>query len=359
MKSFWNNKKVFLTGHTGFKGTWLSLYLKHLGAEVSGYALSPTSEPSLFNLIGDKQIVRTSTIADIRNQEALEKALQNSNPDVIFHLAAQPLVRLSYQDPLGTIETNITGTANLLHACRNLDNLKAVVVVTTDKCYENREWHWPYRETDSLGGHDPYSASKACTEIITQSFTRSFFHPDDYLQHNTAIATARAGNVIGGGDWSEDRLIPDAIRTLQNGSSLEIRHPQAIRPWQHVLDPLNGYLLLARRLVEEGVEFNGPWNFGPAENQSETVEDILNQLNTQLDNRIEWHTSPETDHPHEAGLLKLDCSKARAILNWQPVLDLEQSMHYTADWYQRHLANEDSLDICMQQIQSFESEKPQ
>ena len=268
-KLFWRNKKVFLTGHTGFKGAWLSLWLQHLGAEVTGFALKPPSNPSFYD-VTDISKNMVSIEGDVRDFNALKEALVNSNAEIVFHLAAQSLVRLSYENPIETYSTNIMGTVNLLEAVRNCSSVRSVVNITTDKCYENKEWLWSYRENEPLGGYDPYSSSKACSELVTSSFTNSFFNPKSYEIHGVAIATARAGNVIGGGDWSKDRLIPDILNSVINKQPVKLRNPRSVRPWQHVLEPLDGYLKLAQKLYEAGGEYSSAWNFGPKEEDAKS-----------------------------------------------------------------------------------------
>jgi CDP-glucose 4,6-dehydratase len=317
-------KRVLLTGHTGFKGSWLALWLRELGAEISGLALAPGSTPSHWDLLGLD--IRERRL-DIRDGAAVATALRDAAPDIVFHLAAQPLVRRSYRDPVETWSTNVMGSVNLLEACRTLPSLRAIVVVTTDKCYQNREWAWGYRENDALGGHDPYSASKAGAELVAASYRDSFFNrPGAPL-----LATARAGNVIGGGDWSEDRLIPDLVRALASGTPLEIRSPQATRPWQHVLESLAGYLLLGQKLLEGRPEFATAWNFGPDSGDNRSVEDVLSRLRRHWP-ALAWHVTPQAQ-PHEATLLYLDSSKARQQLGWKPVWALDDCLAATAGWY--------------------------
>jgi len=355
VSSFWQDRRIFLTGHTGFKGSWLSLWLQQMGAKVAGYALAPHTTPNLFtaaNVAGRM----TSTIGDLGDVTALKTALANHRPEIVFHLAAQSLVRLSYQDPIGTYETNTLGTARLLEAVRSCDSVRAVVIVTTDKCYENKEWVWPYRESDPLGGHDPYSNSKACAELVTNAYRSSFFPMDRYAEHHVAIATARAGNVIGGGDWSADRLIADIVRAFCAGETLHIRNPKAIRPWQHVLEPLLGYLLLSRQLVQHGTKFSGAWNFGPRYEDAMPVEWIVEHLASR------WNASGGTKpawqidsgpHPHEAQMLKLDWTKASVELGWSPRLNLAQALDLTLDWYQSALAGKSGREKCVSQITKY------
>ena len=319
-------KRVLVTGHTGFKGSWLSLWLKQLGAEVVGISLSPQTQPNHWDLLGLESTVQHHEL-DIRQASEVASVFKASQPEMVFHLAAQPLVRHSYRDPLQTWSTNVMGTANVLEACRQTRSVRAILAVTTDKCYENQEWVWGYRETDRLGGHDPYSASKASSELVAASYRRAFFHTDGA----PLLATARAGNVIGGGDWSEDRLIPDLVRALLAQESVEIRSPNATRPWQHVLESLSGYLLLGQKLIEGNKNFESAWNFGPDRNGNRTVADVLNRLKTYWP-EVKWHQTA-SPQPHEASLLYLDSAKAHNHLGWQPVWDLDATLEQTADWY--------------------------
>lgn len=350
---FWRGKKVFLTGHTGFKGSWLALWLTQLGAEVSGFALAPPTYPNLFQLAEVGQRVH-SIIGDVRDREALQSALQQSGAEIVLHLAAQALVRDSYAYPIETFAINVMGTAHLLESVRKTPSVKAVVNVTTDKCYENREWVWGYREDEALGGFDPYSSSKACSELVTAAFRRSFFHPDSYSQHGVAVATARAGNVIGGGDWGKDRLIPDCLNWLLAGETISLRNPGAIRPWQHVLEPLSGYLLLAQRLYEQGPEFVGAWNFGPEDRDARPVLDVVSALCHHWGeaNPPQVLTSQQ---PHEAQYLKLDCSKAKSMLGWVPRLGLDQALVWIVEWTKANARGERVLDICLEQISRFDA----
>ena len=325
-QTFWEDKKVFLTGHTGFKGGWLSLLLQSLGAKVYGYALNPPTAPSFFNVAKVSQVLVLNTIADIRDITSLEKAMMSAKPDIVMHLAAQPLVRHSYLDPVETYATNVMGTVNLFEAVRKTTSVRAVVNVTTDKCYENREWIWPYREDEAMGGYDPYSSSKGCSELITAAYRRSFL-----ANAGIAVATARAGNVIGGGDWAEDRLIPDFLRAIDKNQTLMIRSPNAIRPWQHVLEPLAGYLLLAEHLFSQGDEFAQGWNFGPSDEDAKTVAWIVDKLVATIPN-AHWQIESQAQ-PHEANYLKLDSSKARIKLGWQPQWDLETTLQKIMDWH--------------------------
>ena len=329
-EKIYKNKKVFVTGHTGFKGSWLVLWLLELGAKVYGYSLSLPSEPNHYDLL---KMDIEAVFGEIRDAKKLKQSLVNFRPDIVFHLAAQPLVRRSYLDPVGTFETNIIGTVNLFEACRATDSVKAIVNITSDKCYENREWLWPYRENDPLGGHDPYSASKGCAELITTSYCRSFFPIAQYQKkHQTLIASARAGNVIGGGDWGENRLVPDIMRAASVQKKAVIRNPHSVRPWQHVLESLAGYLLLGAGLFEGKKEFSGAWNFGPHEESHKNVLSVIKELQDNW-NAIDFHISKIQDKLHEAGLLKLDCSKARHELGWRPVWGSSRTFAKTVSWY--------------------------
>jgi CDP-glucose 4,6-dehydratase len=352
-KRFWQGKRVFVTGHTGFKGSWLSLWLTRLGAEVTGYALEPPTCPSLFESCAVDRLMR-SIIADVRDKDALLGAMKAAAPEIVLHMAAQPLVRESYRDPLDTYATNVMGTVHLLEAVRNCDSVKAVVNVTTDKCYENREWVWGYREDEPLGGYDPYSSSKACSEIVTAAYRSSFFNPHQHDRHGVALASARAGNVIGGGDWADDRLVPDCIRALLGGEKIVIRNPAAIRPWQHVLEPLAGYLLLAQRLHEEGARYAGPWNFGPSEEDARPVAWIVEKICAAWGEGAGYDID-RGEHPHEAHYLKLDCSKARSCLGWRPRWDLERAIGMIIDWTKVYRANGDLREACYRQIDQYSS----
>ena len=334
----YKGKRIFLTGHTGFKGSWLNLWLKSLGAEVYDYALAPNTNPSHFELLGGNKEFR-GVFADIRDRENLKQSLRSFNPDIIFHLAAQPLVRESYKNPVATFESNVIGTLNILDCARKLESLKAIVVITTDKVYENKEWIWGYRENDALGGYDPYSASKACAEIVTDSMRNSFFNINEFgKSHQVLIATARAGNVIGGGDWSEDRLIPDIIKAVCANKSVKIRNPKSTRPWQHVLEPLRGYLMLGEKLLEGKKEFATAFNFGPNLQDNLRVEEIL-KITKNLWDKVDYVLECDSNAPHEAGLLMLDVAKAQKLLNWEPVMNSLESIKYTISWYREIYEN--------------------
>jgi CDP-glucose 4,6-dehydratase len=354
----WRGRRVFLTGHTGFKGGWLALWLTQLGATVRGYALDPATEPSLFATarIGS---VLDDLRGDIRDASTLDRALQDFAPEVVFHLAAQPLVRYSYEDPIGTLETNVIGTAKVLDAVRRTPSVRAVVSVTTDKCYENKEWVWPYRETDPLGGYDPYSSSKACAEIVSATFRQSYFPVHTLGQpngHSVAIATARAGNVIGGGDWSTDRLIPDLVRGFLSGQPVGIRHPHAIRPWQHVLEPLHGYILLAEKLLapdrHHAARYATAYNFGPSDTDARPVAWIAEQMTAFWGNGASW-VLDSAPTPHEAGYLKLDSSRAHADLGWHPHLSLQQALELLVGWYRAWQSGSDMHALTLTQIEQY------
>ncbi|OZB38510.1 MAG: CDP-glucose 4,6-dehydratase [Acidiphilium sp. 34-60-192] len=337
----WAGQSVFLTGHTGFKGSWLMAWLEQMGAAVTGFSLPPDT-----GSLGDRLGHGKAGLGDIRNASALKAAMQKASPLVVLHLAAQALVRHSYVDPLATFATNVMGTAHLLEAVRATPSVQAVVVITTDKCYENREWPWPYRETDALGGHDPYSASKAGSELVTSCWRRSFLAASD-----VAVASARAGNVIGGGDWSPDRLVPDCVQAFAAGSIVQIRNPRATRPWQHVLDPLCGYLLLAERLLA-GEPVAEAWNFGPGMDDVRPVSEVVRILAECWGEDADWAIDGG-DHPHEAGLLAVDAAQARVRLGWRPRLPLAEGLRMTAQWYQRHRAGEDARRLVLEDLEHY------
>ncbi|MGP7817099.1 CDP-glucose 4,6-dehydratase [Niallia sp. 01092] len=355
---FWKDKKVLITGNTGFKGSWLSLWLHSLGAKVTGYSLHPPTSPSLFELCEINKLVPT-TFADIRDKKKVEETVFADKPDIIIHMAAQPLVRASYLNPVETYETNVMGTVNLLEAVRSAVNrgikIKAVVNVTTDKCYENKEWHWAYRENETLGGYDPYSNSKACSELVTDAYRNSFFNSGNYESHGVAIGTARAGNVIGGGDWAEDRLIPDCVRTLLNGEKILIRNPHAIRPWQHVLDPLSGYLTLAEKLYKDGPMYAEGWNFGPDDNDGKQVEWIVKTICKKWGTDANYEVE-KGEHPHEAHFLRLDCSKAKKQLGWLPKWDAGHALEKVVEWTEAYKKNQDLSAVCLKQIKEYINE---
>ena len=351
--TFWNGKRVFLTGHTGFKGSWLSIWLHSLGASVTGYALEPPTDPSLFELAKVGELM-TSVIADIRDLERLKAEMAAASPDIVIHMAAQPLVRDSYKIPVETYATNVMGTVHLLEAVRACHSVRAVVNVTTDKVYENREWVWGYRENEAFGGYDPYSNSKACSELVTAAYRSSYFNPADYTRHGVALASARAGNVIGGGDWAVDRLVPDILRAILTDEPVRIRNPYAVRPWQHVLEPLSGYLTLARKLYMDGIRFAEGWNFGPSDDDARPVEWIVHRMCDCWGNGARYEID-NGEHPHEAHYLKLDCSKARADLGWQPRWSLERSLDSIIAWTHAYRRQGDLRDECLQQIREYQA----
>ena len=349
--AFWSGKRVFVTGHTGFKGSWLCLWLQQLGAEVTGYALQPPTDPSLFEVA---QVARgmKSITGDIRDGEELAGAMQATAPDIVIHMAAQPLVRYSYIAPVETYSTNVMGTVHLLEAVRKTVSVRAVVNVTSDKCYENREWVWGYRENEAMGGYDPYSSSKGCAELVVSAYRNSYFNPAKYSEHHVALASGRAGNVIGGGDWADDRLIPDILRAISAGHPVVIRNPHAIRPWQHVLEPLAGYLQLAQKLYEQGVGYAEGWNFGPNEEDAKPVQWIVEQLAQQWGDGACWQLD-QANHPHEAHYLKLDCSKAKLHLGWQPRWNLTYTLQMIVAWQRAYLEKKDIHAKTLEQILDY------
>nr|WP_296182496.1 CDP-glucose 4,6-dehydratase [Pseudomonas sp. UBA1879] len=344
---FWRGKRVLLTGHTGFKGSWLSLWLARMGAQVTGFALDPGTEPSLFELACVSEGLDDQR-GDLRDLGTLLELIARAQPEIVLHLAAQPLVREGYRDPLGTYSTNVMGTLNLLDAIRQVGGVRACVLVTTDKVYANQEWLWPYRENEPLGGHDPYSSSKACCELLAQSYAASFFPADGYAEHGLALATARAGNVLGGGDFAPERLIPDVLKAWSADEPVTLRYPQAVRPWQHALEPLAGYLLLAERLYEHGPDYAGAWNFGPSDDDMCSVGDVVATL------ARHWPQAPglrvEPSDMHEAGLLRLDSARARQRLQWKPRWSLEQCLQHTVDWHLAWQRGEDMHDFTQRQL---------
>lgn len=344
---FWRGKRVFLTGHTGFKGGWLSLWLQTMGAEVHGYALNPPTDINLFTVAKVGNGMASSVIADIRHADKLKQAMQSASPEIVFHLAAQPLVRYSYVQPAETYEVNVMGTVNLLEAVRATPGVKAVVNITTDKCYENREWVWGYRENEAMGGFDPYSSSKGCAELVTSAYRQSFL-----LTAGIALASARAGNVIGGGDWAEDRLIPDFLRAMDACETLKIRSPQSTRPWQHVLEPLSGYLMLAERLYTDGQTFAEAWNFGPKDEDARPVGWIVERM-AEMRKDVMWQCD-ESLQPHEANYLKLDSSKANSQLNWQPRWRLKTALQKTIEWHEAWRNAEEMRAITLAQIDDYQ-----
>ncbi|HXI13998.1 MAG TPA: CDP-glucose 4,6-dehydratase [Thermoanaerobaculia bacterium] len=350
--SFWSGKRVLLTGHTGFKGSWLAMWLTSRGASVTGFALPPPYEPSLFRTVDLASSIE-SIEGDVRDLDALKRVVRSSKPQIVFHLAAQALVRASYESPVETYATNVMGTVHLLESVRQCEDTRAVVIVTSDKCYENREWVWGYREEDPMGGHDPYSNSKGCSELVTAAYSKSFFNGSPAAS-SARVASARAGNVIGGGDWAKDRLIPDIIEAFSQQSPVVIRSPKAVRPWQHVLEPLSGYVLLAEKLWEGGEDYTGGWNFGPSDADARPVDWIVERLRTIWGDGASWKLDGK-QHPHEAHLLKLDISKARSLLRWRPRLELGTALEWTAVWYREFLRDSGSArQMTERQIADFE-----
>ena len=348
---FWKDKKVFLTGHTGFKAGWLSLWLASMGAKVTGYALAPCTTPNLFEVLAIDSLIEKSHIADIRDLAGLQKAMSEAKPDVVIHMAAQPLVRYSYANPVETYATNVMGTVHVLESTRVIDSVRSTVVVTTDKCYENKEWVWGYRENELMGGHDPYSNSKGCAELVTSAYRRSYFSDSN---SSNMVASARAGNVIGGGDWSDDRLVPDAIKAFVANKPLMIRNPLATRPWQHVLEPLSGYLILAQALFEQGTAFACGWNFGPRDEDNRAVQEVVDLLISGWGETVRWEKEG-SEQPHEANFLKLDCSKARSQLGWIPKWNLEAATQKIVDWQKAFQAKENMQEISLAQINGYMS----
>lgn len=350
---FWQGKRVFLTGHTGFKGSWVSLWLQSLGAEVTGYALTPPTNPSLFVAAKVAHGMK-SIIGDVRDFDALQTAMRDAKPEIVIHMAAQPLVRYSYANPVETYATNVMGSVHFFEAVRSTDGIKAVVNVTSDKCYENREWVWAYREDEAMGGYDPYSNSKGCAELVTAAYRSSFFNPEHYKDHGVAIASARAGNVIGGGDWAADRLIPDFIRAIVSGERVVVRNPNAIRPWQHVLEPLSGYLLLAEKLYTHGTRFAEAWNFGPTDGDAKSVEWVIDHLVTHWGVGSGFRVDQSAVDLHEANFLKLDSSKARKSLGWQFQWDTSETVRRICRWYKAHLDGQDMKTYTLNEIDQYQ-----
>lgn len=351
--NFWQGKRVLVTGHTGFKGSWLTLWLQSKGAHVIGYALTPSTEPSLFEIANVANNI-TSVLGDVRDLAHLCSTFTKHEPQIVFHMAAQALVKRSYFDPVETYSTNVMGTVNLLEAIRATKSVKSVVNITSDKCYENREWVWGYRENEAMGGYDPYSNSKGCAELVTSAYRNSYFNPEKYQEHGVGLGSARAGNVIGGGDWAKDRLIPDMMRAIANNQPVKIRNPHSIRPWQHVLEPLSGYLILAEKLFENGQEYAEGWNFGPDDNDAKPVQWILDNLIKSWGDGANW-VLDGSEHPHEAHYLKLDCSKAKSRLNWQPKWTLAESINNICTWHKAYISGENMHTVCLQQIEQYES----
>ena len=351
--TFWKGKKVLITGHTGFKGSWLSLWLQTRGVNTIGYSLPPPTKPSLFE-IGNISEGMVSIKGDVRDLDHLKTVIAEHTPEIVIHMAAQSLVRYSYSNPIETYSTNVMGTANVLEAIRQTDSVKVVLIITSDKCYENREWLWGYRENDPMGGHDPYSSSKGCAELVTSAYRSSYFSKKDYQTHSVALASARAGNVIGGGDWGADRLVPDIMSAFMANQPVVIRFSKNIRPWQYVLEPLSGYLTIAEKLWENGGKFAGPWNFGPNDQGAKSVSWVADNLVKLWGQNASWVLDKKS-HPHEATYLKLDCSKAKSMLGWEPKLDLDTALKWTIEWYRGYTQNQDMRLITEGQISHYET----
>jgi len=347
--SFWQDKNVFLTGCTGFKGGWLALWLTQLGAKVTGFSLDPLTDPNLFSVLDiEKSIIDNRQ--DMRDLPFLKRVIQSSQPEIIIHMAAQSLVRESYKDPVGTYATNVMGTVNLLESARSCDNVRVILVITSDKCYENREIDYGYCESDPMGGHDPYSSSKGCSELVTSAYRRSFFEDNAMV----AIASARAGNVIGGGDWASDRIIPDAMRAFSSNETLLVRNPGAVRPWQHVLEPLSGYMTLCEKMWDEPSMFSEGWNFGPEDESVRTVKEVTERVSNLWGDHSTWEKS-NGDHPHEATLLKLDINKAEEQLGWAPKWDLDMALEKTVNWYKSYYNGENMQEMSLKQIEEYQA----
>ena len=351
--SFWKGKRVFLTGHTGFKGSWLAIWLQALGTKLTGFALPPPTTPNLFDEARVNEGM-SSVNGDIRDLPSLQSALRTAQPEIVIHMAAQALVRESYENPVETYATNVMGTVHVLESVRHTDGVRGVVIVTTDKCYANKEWVWGYREDEPMGGHDPYSSSKGCAELVSSAYRSSFFsaRTASHSQRVPSVATVRAGNVIGGGDWAKNRLVPDIIAAFDAGRPVSIRSPNAIRPWQHVLEPLRGYLMVAERLFEEGSDFAEAWNFGPADGDTWPVSSVVEHMAALWGNSASWHLDT-ANHPHEAAYLKLDSSKARQLLGWRPVLSLRAALELVVDWHQQRRAEGDVRMVTNRQIAAY------
>lgn len=351
-RTFWKDKKVLVTGHTGFKGSWLCIWLQSMGANVVGYALAPPTQPCLFEIANVAEGM-TSVIGDVRDLANLRNVMSQHEPQIIFHLAAQPLVRYSYKNPVETFSTNIMGTVHMLEAVRHTPSARVVVSITSDKCYANKEWVWGYRENEELGGHDPYSSSKGCAELVISAYRSSYFSSSTYQDHGVALASTRAGNVIGGGDWAKDRLIPDIMNAILENRTVVIRSPHAVRPWQHVLEPLNGYLSLAENLWAHGPKFAQPWNFGPNSEDAKTVSWIVDYLAKVWEEGAAWQLDTG-EHPHEDNYLKLDCSKAKSLLGWSPKLRLSTALEWIVEWYRGYQRNDGMRSLTEAQIKRFE-----
>jgi CDP-glucose 4,6-dehydratase len=356
-QSFWQRKKVLVTGHTGFKGSWLSLWLQSMGADVAGLSLAPHTSPSLFEISKVEQGMR-SYIGDIRDAAFVRGVVEKEKPEIVFHLAAQALVRFSYGNPVDTYATNVMGTVHVLDAIRTVGGVRVVVNITSDKCYENQEWVWGYRENEPMGGYDPYSNSKGCAELVASAYRSSFFNPADFARHGVALASVRAGNVIGGGDWAEDRLIPDCLRAIEAKQPVAIRNPHAIRPWQHVLEPLSGYLLLAEKMWGDGITFSEGWNFGPNDDDAKPVRWIIDQMTSQWGRGAAW-VQDAGEHAHEAHYLKLDCSKAKMQLGWIPRWNIITTLQEIVAWHRAYLSGENMREVTLQQIVKYQGKPDQ
>lgn len=350
-RTFWKGKRVLVTGHTGFKGSWFSLWLQSWGAQVVGYSLPAPTDPSFFETCHIANGM-TSIEGDIRDLKRVCAVVKEYRPEIIIHMAAQSLVRYSYEHPVDTYTANVVGTIHVLEAVRLTNSVRVIVNVTSDKCYENREWVWGYRESDPMGGHDPYSSSKGCAELVTNAYRQSYFSPATYNRHGVGLATVRAGNVVGGGDWADDRLVPDILRAVTQQQNVSIRNPNAVRPWQHVLEPLSGYLLLAQRLWEDGASYSEGWNFGPRDDDAKPVSWIVERLTQLWGNRTGWGMD-SSEHPHETGYLKLDCSKAWSRLKWQPRWDINGALESIVRWHKAYVAGEDMRAVSLGQIQEY------
>ena len=341
--SIFTDKRVLITGHTGFKGSWLSVWLTELGADVIGYSLEPPTKPSMFEAINLQDKI-THIIGDVRDDKHLLTVFNKYQPEFVFHLAAQPIVRLSYREPKLTYETNVMGTVNVLEAIRKTESVRVGVIITSDKCYENKEWIYGYRESDPMGGYDPYSSSKGCAELVVSAYRRSFFSPERYNEHKVSLSSARAGNVMGGGDWGQDRLVPDCVRELSRNRIIAIRNPDAVRPWQHVLEPLSGYLLLSSKMYQEGDRYAGAWNFGPPDSDIITVEEIVKKIIFYWGGG-EYKAEVSSKNPHEAKLLKLDCSRAHSLLGWDSAYNIDETLKETVEWYKKYYEGTKSKEL--------------
>jgi CDP-glucose 4,6-dehydratase len=348
---FWRGKKVFITGNTGFKGSWLSLWLLNLGAKVTGYSLEPPTNPSNFEIVNAIKGLQNNIINNICDLGSLTNAVKQAQPDIVIHMAAQSLVRQSYEDPVGTYMANVMGTVHILESVRKCPSVKAVLNITTDKCYENNDWLWGYRENEPMGGHDPYSNSKGCAELVSSAYRKSFFN-----ESNVALATARAGNVIGGGDFAKDRLVPDAVRAFINNETLVVRNPSSIRPWQHVLEPLSGYIMLCQKLIEHPSDFSEGWNFGSRDEDAQPVSKLADIMVACWGEGQRWELDDELHHPHEARYLKLDCSKANSLLNWFSQWELERALDETIKWYKAWHRNDNMHEFTIRQIETYQKE---